>query len=135
MILGHFFARLLVLQSFAIVNNCLQSFGKLYRLSDSTFQACVTASQMHDTLDGGGKYNPVLLPQHVQAQINRGKDDLPLFLRFLLVAFVRHENKLVALGRLSLRVAPNPIPFLCLYVNVSAALHVLFGRCAKRLLL
>jgi hypothetical protein len=86
---------------------------------------------MHDKLSGE-KYNPVLLPQHVQAQINRGKDDLPLFLRVLLVAFVRYENQLVALSRLSSHVPPNPIPVMFLDVNASAALHVLFGLCAKR---
>jgi hypothetical protein len=38
-------------------------------------------------------------PIPVQNQINRGKDDLPTFLRLLLVAFVRNENRLLSLGR------------------------------------
>jgi hypothetical protein len=50
------------------------------------------ASQMH-----GEAVNP--FPQHVQNQINRGKDDLPTFLRVLLVAFVRYENQMMTLGR------------------------------------
>jgi len=37
----------------------------------------------------------------VQNQINRGKDDIPTFLRVLLVAFVRHENTIMALSRCS----------------------------------
>jgi hypothetical protein len=60
----------------------------------SVFQACLTASAMH-----GEPISP--FPQHIQSQINRGKDDLPTFLRVLLVAFVRYENQLIALGRYS----------------------------------
>jgi hypothetical protein len=67
---------------------------------------------MHDTLSND-KYNPVQLPLHVQAQINRGKDDLPLFLRVLLVAFVRHENQLLALSRFSSHAPPNRIVLGC----------------------
>jgi hypothetical protein len=55
-------------------------------------QACITAAEMHGEL-----VNP--LPLHVQNQINRGKEDLPVFLRVLLVAFVRYENHMMALSR------------------------------------
>ena len=55
-------------------------------------QACITAAEMHGEL-----VDP--LPLHVQNQINRGKEDLPVFLRVLLVAFVRYENHMMALSR------------------------------------
>jgi hypothetical protein len=42
------------------------------------------------------------LPLHVQNQINRGKEDLPTFLRAILTAFVRYENHMMALGRCSI---------------------------------
>ena len=48
-------------------------------------QACVTAAETHGELA-----DP--LPLHVQNQINRGKEDLPVFLRVLLVAFVRYST-------------------------------------------
>lgn len=93
MTLGRFFARSETLLALYPLQFSWRGLPSRFSATEHPLtQACITAAEMHGEL-----VDP--LPLHVQNQINRGKEDLPVFLRVLLVAFVRYENHMMALSR------------------------------------
>jgi hypothetical protein len=88
-------------------------------------QACITAAEMHGEL-----VDP--LPLHVQNQINRGKEDLPVFLRVLLVAFIRYENHMMALSRCCVFLFSITLISVQLFTRTSSALQARHAQFRNR---